>query len=389
MHATVIPMTHKPLSEFFVASCVPDGGVYRYRLYDDGRVEALQKIPMDCPMFLAEQNGIMYAILRAPFPGSNDSGLLCVDANGEPIGKLHSTHGEVACHLTVCQGDVWCSNYISGSVFKLPEDLLVAHSGHSVHPTRQTAPHVHSAFLSPDGTFLLVCDLGMDSVFVYTRDLELVSVAKTPAGAGPRHLCFSQCGKFVYCINEMGGSISVFAWDNGSLCLLETVSILPPDFKGEGAGAAIKLSADGTILYATERASRTVVTLTADGARLAVLSHTDCGGEEPRDFTLLAGDRFAVSANQFGNNITIFRRAADGTLSLLNRVELPAPLCVIETEHNAERNKISRKEGLTNSSNGCIINSTNGGCFKKRGACRKERISDGNQIKCQFDGDVV
>lgn len=311
------------------ASCDPDGGMYRYRLYGDGRLEVIQKIPMDRPMYFAHENGLLYAVLRAPFPENADSGILCVQKDGTLMDGISSTKGEVGCHIAVDNGDVYAANYTSGSVIRLP-DTLRMHRGCSVHPTRQRAPHAHAVTLSPDKQYVLCCDLGLDQILVYTRDLSPVSAVRTPAGAGPRHLCFSHCGKYVYCVNEMGGSISSYAWEDGVLTLLHTVSMMPPGFGGEGAGAAIKLSADGTRLYATERIFGTIVTLAVDAAELTVLAHTDCHGKEPRDFTLLAQDRFAVCANQFSDSLALYRMSGDAIPEFMYTAPLTAPLCAIE-----------------------------------------------------------
>lgn len=192
-------MIHRPCSEFFAASCTQDGGAYRYRLYESGKLELIQKIPMPGPMFLVQQGELLWAVLRAPFAGCEESGVAAYDIrNGKQATELFSTKGVVACHITADNGEVWCANYSTGSVFKVPE-LLKMHRGHGVDPVRQTAPHVHFVCLAPDKECLLSCDLGLDTVFVYDRDLNLVSSAKVPNGAGVRHLVFSKDGKFVYC----------------------------------------------------------------------------------------------------------------------------------------------------------------------------------------------
>ncbi len=323
-------MNNRIVTEFFSASCVPDGGAYRYRLFADGHTELLQKIPMDRPKFLAEKDGLLYATLIEPFEASKDSGVLTVDLAGNRVGEIQSSKGCGICHIALCDDDVYIANYNSGSLIRMP-DKLVVHSGAGVNPRRQEKPHVHSVFLSPCEKYVLSCDLGTDDVYVYTRDLEYVSSAKTPLGAGPRHLCFSKCGEFVYCLNEMGGSISVFAWDDGMLELRDTVSILPPDFEGGGAGSAIKLSADGKMLYASERASHTIATLKVEGEKLTVVANTPCGGLHPRDFTLLGEDRFAIASNLFSDNMALFRIGADRIPVFMSSIPLPQPLCVIET----------------------------------------------------------
>jgi 6-phosphogluconolactonase len=304
--------------------------VYRFTLFDDGSVVLKSKIDMPMPSYLAIDRGLLYATLRAPFTDSADSGYVAYSLeSGERVGEIASTMGEVVADLAVSEGDVYCSNYITGSVFKAP-DKLVFHKGQGIDPKRQTSPHVHTVRLSPDGRYLLAADLGIDKVFVYDRDLNYVSEASVPSGAGARHLVFSLSGDFVYVVNEMGGSVSSFAYSDGKLDYLDTVSVLPEGFSGVGSGAAIKISRDGERLYVTERASQTIAVLKINGGEMTLIGSVDSHGREPRDFTLLAGDRFAVSTNQFDNTLAFFRISDSGIPVYYNSIPLPSPLCALE-----------------------------------------------------------
>ncbi len=318
------------ICEFLIASCESDGGVYKYRLYNDGTAEQLGKISAPSPMFLQTEGDKLWAVLKAPFENSRDSGIAVYGiSSGERLGEILCTRGEVGCHIAVNGTDVYCANYLTGSVFLAPSSLK-AHEGGSINPKRQASPHAHSVLFSPCGKYLLCCDLGLDTVLVYDRALNEISRAKVPAGEGVRHAVFSADGKYLYCINEMGGSISVFSWNAPRLGLLHTVSILPENHVGIGSGAAIKLSNDGKYLYATERASATIVTLRAEGEHLSVISHTDCRGTEPRDLALLAGDRFAVCTNQKSHSVAIFEIENDAVPKYLTSFELPSPLCAVQ-----------------------------------------------------------
>src|SRR6185437_5104597 len=82
---------------------------------------------------------------------------------------------------------------------------------------RQNKPHPHSTTMSPDNRFALVCDLGLDRVFIYRLDPAKAALspnqppsATAPAGAGPRHSRFSKDGRFFYVLNEMGGTICAY-----------------------------------------------------------------------------------------------------------------------------------------------------------------------------------
>lgn len=322
-------MTRRPLCEFLVASCVPEGGACRYRLYEDGELEHTDTVSMPSPMFL-QATDVLWAVLRAPFSGSVESGFAAYDLKtGKALTDIVSTKGTVACHIAVEGNDVYCANYVSGSVFKSPNKLDV-HCGHGVNAARQESPHVHSVLLSPDKKYLLSCDLGLDTVFVYDRDLNEISRAKVPNGNGARHAVFSKDGSYVYCMNEMSATVSVFAYDKGHLTYLREVDIKPEGYIREGKGSAIKLSRDGKRLYVTERGSETIALLAVNGEELTPVSFTDSHGAEPRDFSLIADERWAICTNQFGNNFSLYKVEDDGRLTFVRCVPLPAPLCVIE-----------------------------------------------------------
>ena len=111
-----------------------------------------------------------------------------------------------------------------------------------MNPQRQEGPHAHSIYLSPDNRFAISADLGLDEVFVYRFDAAKGTLApnnppfaKVNPGAGPRHFAFHPSGKFGYVINEMQSTVTAFSYEpaSGALHVLQTVSTLPQDFKGE------------------------------------------------------------------------------------------------------------------------------------------------------------
>ncbi len=159
-----------------------------------------------------------------------------------------SSGGTDPCHVSVdATGKVlFVANYSSGSVKSFLLDTNgglgadgshVGHTGHSVNPNRQAGPHAHFICADPSNRFVLACDLGTDKVMVYPFSTHDATIAASkletfdvPPGSGPRHLAFSRDGKFVHVINEMGCTVTTFAWDSetGKLALIETISALPP-----------------------------------------------------------------------------------------------------------------------------------------------------------------
>ena len=56
-------MNRIAVSEFFAASCTPEGGAYRYRLYADGQTELLQKIPITTLIAVSIAASVSFIIL--------------------------------------------------------------------------------------------------------------------------------------------------------------------------------------------------------------------------------------------------------------------------------------------------------------------------------------
>ena len=193
-----------------------DGGIYHYTL-EAGVLTFRDKTDLDRPSYMVIADGRAYILLRDTDETTHFGGMISFDIDGdgrlvnpsEPI----STHGAAACHISVLDGNVYAVNYLAGNVIRFP-DRIVTHKGQGPHPTRQTSPHTHYIAPTPDGKYLLCTDLGLDSIFTYTPDLELVSVSKVPAGEGVRHLIASEDGTRIYAVNELGSTISVFSYAN-------------------------------------------------------------------------------------------------------------------------------------------------------------------------------
>ena len=62
---------------------------------------------------------------------------------------------------------------------------------------------------------------------------------------------FSADGTFVYMLQEMAGVITAYKFNNGNPQELQTISMLPDNFKGAIQAADIHLSPDGRFLYAS------------------------------------------------------------------------------------------------------------------------------------------
>ena len=282
-------------------------------------------------MYLRTEGKLMYAILRAPFGESKESGLAVyeIEEDGR-IGarlSLTGTNGVVACHHCVADGETYVVNYLSGNVTKIGKKT-VTHEGKGPNEKRQDMPHTHCAIFSPNQDFVLVADLGIDTVFCYDRDLSLVSSAKVPSGDGARHLVFSKDGKSLFCVNELRATLTRFSFLDGKLTYEETVSCdVNYQEHPENLAAAIRLSDDGKKLYVSNRSEDTVCYF--DAETLALEGRTLVGGKTPRDIELSPCGRYLVSANMDSDSATLLPLINGIPKEAVDTVRLPAPLCVL------------------------------------------------------------
>lgn len=314
-------MTHSQHFDFYIASCCEEGGIYQYRLQSDGKAEFINKTKCPKPMYMTAHNNRMYVLLRAPFENSSESGLIVydIDSGGKLINptKIISSKGEVACHLSVQDGCVYAVNYIPGSVIKFP-DKLVRHHGRGINSERQNGPHTHFVGVTPDNKYICVTDLGLDSIFLYDKNLSYVDCVKACEGHGVRHIVFSEDGKYMFAVNELMSTVTAFSYDNGKLFPVDTKSCLPPDFKGESTAAAIRIRKGD--IFVSNRGHESISRMSFDGEQLSFALCIPCGGKTPRDFDF-AGD-FIISCNQDSDNVAIINN------EFRTEINIKTPICV-------------------------------------------------------------
>lgn len=327
----VIRMIHKRHCDIYIGSDDQDGGIFHYALSEQGKLSFSKMMPVDRPAYMTIDNERLYCLLRQPFADSRESGLAVYKINNEgaleTCGAVKTTHGEVACHLCSVDNNVYCANYITGSVVRMP-DTVVNHKGSGRHP-RQGSPHVHFVSGTPDGKFICTADLSLDEITVYDKALNFVSRANVPAGHGARHLSFSPDGKTVFCVNELACTITVFAYAEGHLTPLCTYPMLDNKKAGDTA-SALRLSRDGRYLYASCRGDNSIIVFKVNGQTLSRVGYIPSGGVCPRDF-ILCGD-FIICANMESDNVVVFHLSDSVTARMTDSACISRPICVLSYE---------------------------------------------------------
>jgi 6-phosphogluconolactonase len=256
--------------------------------------------------------------------------------------------GAAPCHLALSADGAWLAvaNYTSGTASLLPiaDDGtlgipadLVRHSGSGPHPRRQEGPHAHSATFTPDGGFVIIADLGIDALMVYRLDtptgrLSLHEQVATEPGAGPRHLAVHPNGQCIYVANELGNTVSVYAYDGtGGLQHRQTLPSLPPDAP-ENTIADIHLDAAAERLYVSNRGHNSIAVygVSAHG-ELRHIATPSCGGNWPRNFAVAPGGAHVLVANQRSDGVMVLPITPDDTAlgAPVALATMPAPACVV------------------------------------------------------------
>lgn len=260
-----------------------------------------------------------------------------------------SSEGNDPCFIINDEKNVLVANYSGGNitVFGKNEDgtigkykQIVNHLGKSINEKRQEKSHMHQLQFSPDGKYVLANDLGTDFIYSYryypeknTEVLETHKAIKIKAGSGPRHLTFSPDGKFVYLLQELDGTLTVFKYDEGNLTLLQETTVVDKKYTAAISAADIHISGNGKFLYASNRGDANTISCfeIKKNGKLKLIQTTSALGKGPRNFTIDPSGKFLLVAHQYTNEVVIFSIDKNkGTLTDSGRrIALCSPVCLV------------------------------------------------------------
>ncbi|MEM7384427.1 MAG: beta-propeller fold lactonase family protein, partial [Verrucomicrobiota bacterium] len=162
--------------------------------------------------------------------------------------------------------------------------------------------------------------------------------AACPPGSGPRHMKFSQDGRFAYVLNELSLAITVFAWnpDKGELAPLQTIRTLTEDTKAKesfNSASEIRIHPSQKFVYSANRGNDTVTVFKRDGesGKLTLVEVEPIRGAWPRNFNLDPSGRWLLTAGRDSNTIAAFAVDAEtGELTYKRSIiSVPGPICVL------------------------------------------------------------
>lgn len=265
--------------------------------------------------------------------------------------------GEDPCYLSFDRTGkyVFVANYTSGNVvvFHIGSDGKLGSATANVrdegslgpNKERQEGPHAHWIEASAGNRYAYVSDLGLDKVLIYKFDAASGKLtnpdsnqqdafsATLPPGAGPRHVAFSRKGNFMYVLNEVQSTVTVFANDaRERYRAVQTISALPKDFSGRNDAAEITIHPSGKFLYTSNRGHESIALFHIDSStgKLTASGDYSIEGKEPRHFAIDPSGNFLLVEDQLSDKIVTFLiDQKTGALTLTgDSVEVPSPVCL-------------------------------------------------------------
>lgn len=274
--------------------------------------------------------------------------------NGDLEVINHATiNGMRGCYLSTDYEDkfLFVAGYHDGKItaLRLREDGGVGeitdeifHKGLGSIAERNFRPHVNCVKMTRDNKYLCAADLGMDHVKVYRLDhekgtLKLADVIRSEQESAPRHLKFSQDGKFLYIVHELKNYIDVYTYkevhDNPEFEKIQTISTLNDYHASNSAASALNFSDDFNYMVSSNAGDNSVVVyrINKETGLLEKLLCLPISGDYPKDAALFPDNRHLVSLNHESNTMTFFNTDLRRGLIVMNgpEVHVEQPNCII------------------------------------------------------------
>ncbi|NJB35112.1 lactonase family protein [Croceivirga sp. JEA036] len=297
------------------------------------------------PSFLkiSDDGRFLYSVMESQLPTHGKVAAFAVNAINGSLSFLGSQDagGRNPVHLSLHPSgkQLVNSNYTDAgiSVFAInangslnPYHQLLQFKDSSIIKARQDKAHLHSTNFTPDGEFLFGHDLGGDKIrtFKVTDTEDNISLKnseniKAKPGSGPRHFTFHPNGKFGYGLAELSGKVTAYMYTKGHLSFIKDYSSYAIE-QDLYRAADIHISPDGKFLYASNRGpeedSISIFSINQETGKLNLVGHQPTHGKHPRNFCIDPSGKYVLVANQFSDNIVVFKRnSKTGTLTKLSQ----------------------------------------------------------------------
>ena len=286
----------------------------------DGKLTLLStESSLKDPIFvtLSHDETVLFATGADPKTDAGVAATYAICGKQLKLTSMVEAHGSDVCHAVLSADErfLYTANYATGCITAfpvvdgklLPSIQHIVHEGSGPALPRQASAHTHQCLFRPGTNELFVCDLGMDTIFIYEQDpatglLSEKETIHTEPGMGPRHILFAYAD-FFYLVGELDCHAACYRLVDGQWLCLQRIALLPADFTEKNTAAAIRLH-EGK-LYVSNRGHNSVcvIALHADGT-FGSTAYIPSQGVNPRDFDFTPEGRI-MFANQNGGGLVV------------------------------------------------------------------------------------
>ena len=303
---------------FVYVSMAPEQKIQVYRLDPtEGKLTAVDAVSVKgAPGALAvdPERQFLFASLRT---SSTLASFRIDPATGKLklLGTAPLPKGENAAYVGTDRTGRWVlsASYAAGKVVihRIKDDGTIQSPAVQTVETAKTA---HCAVTDRGNRFVFVPHVTPNAVYQFRLDTasgKLTDAGKAKGGAdraGPRHLAFHPTLDLAFTSDEEGSSITAYRFDAAKgLKPVQTLSTLPPDFKGENTTAEVKVHPSGKFVWVSNRGHDSLAGFAIDAhtGKLTALGQTPTE-KTPRSFDVSPDGRFVLAAGEGSGKLAVY-----------------------------------------------------------------------------------
>lgn len=338
---------HAQASTFAYISSPGDGMISQYQLDEsNGKLSLIEQTragDMVNPMAITPDGKVLFAALRVkPF---QVVGFSIDPRNGQLSETSRGPLAQSLAYLSTDRSGHFLMGASYGADAVTVQAIDKAYKPDENIQTYKTGPHAHSVRTDPSNRFAYVGNLGSDHVLQYSLDAKTGALTpigtgfvSVPAKTGPRHLAFSNDGKYLYVVGEMSGTVTAFAIDDktGALTQKGVANGIPERLKlvhGEVRDASnndlkddptpriwaadLRLSPDGKLLLMTERTTSSVSAFAVDSATgsLSFLDNYPVEEKQPRNIAFSPNGKWLLVTGEKAEKVGVYAVGEKGALT--------------------------------------------------------------------------
>lgn len=180
----------------------------------------------------------------------------------------------------------------------------------------------HCAFRVHNQKQFGVVALGLDKIFIYDEQFQLVNTLAFPINSGVRHAFLSEDDQVLYAISEYSNEFFVVDMQTKAMNIQSILNT-----KTETTGAAIKMSDDKKHLYTSTRGADLITHFVYQDKQWQPVQYYACSGKCPRDFELF-DDKMVIAYQEEDYMDVVSLDEQKNINQILSTINLSKIVCV-------------------------------------------------------------